>query len=94
MSTFFMFGKYSQEALKKISDRRTRKAIEAIEKFGGKIVSMYALLGEHDLVLIVDFPKIEEVMKASIALNQLTGISFTTSPAISVESFDKIVEKL
>ena len=94
MSTFFMFGKYSQEALKKISARRTKKAVEAIEKFGGKIVSMYALLGEHDLALIVDFPKTEEAMKASVALNQLTGISFTTSPAISVESFDKIVENL
>jgi len=29
-------------------------------------------------------------MKASIALNKLTNISFTSFPAITIEEFDKI----
>jgi len=33
-------------------------------------------------------------MKASIALNKLTGISFTTSPAVTVEDFDKFVSEM
>ena len=37
MSTFFMFGKYSQEALKGISAERTKKAAALIKKYGGKI---------------------------------------------------------
>ena len=51
MPIFMMFGKYSSEALKGISPERTDKAVEVIKKNGGKVISMYAVLGEHDLVL-------------------------------------------
>ncbi len=91
METFFMFGKYSSDAAKKISGDRTKKAVSTIQKLGGTVNSMYALLGEHDLVFIVDFPKIDAVIKASIALNKLTGISFSTSPAVTVDRLDKII---
>lgn len=90
MAKFLMLGKYSKEAIKGISAERTDKAVSLIEKAGGKVNSMYALLGNYDLALVVDFPGVSEVMKTSIALMDLTGISFTTSPAISIEDFDKI----
>ncbi|MFN3967204.1 MAG: GYD domain-containing protein, partial [Endomicrobiia bacterium] len=63
-------------------------------KFNGEVKSMFALLGEHDLVLIVDFPDIKSAMKASISLTKLTGISFSTLPAVTVEQFDKMVSDL
>ncbi len=56
MSIFLMFGRYSSEAVKNISSDRTEKAREVILKNGGKIISMYAVMGEHDLVFTVDFP--------------------------------------
>jgi uncharacterized protein with GYD domain len=86
-----MFGKYSSEALKGISPERTDKAVEVIKKNGGKVVSMYAVLGEHDLVLTLDFPDSEKALASSVALNKLTGISFTTSPVVEVEKFDKLI---
>ena len=93
MPIFMMFGKYSSEALKGISPERTDKAVEVIKKNGGKVISMYAVLGEHDLVLTLDFPDSEKALTASVALNQLTGISFTTSPVVEVEKFDKLIAK-
>ncbi len=89
MTTFFMFGKYSPEALKHISSNRTDEAVKIINRYEGTIRSMYVLQGIHDLVFIVEFPAIEHVLKASVALNKSTGISFVTSPAITVEEFDK-----
>ena len=56
MSIFLMFGKYSSEAMKDISPDRTQKARETIIKKGGNIISMYAVMGEHDLVFTIDFP--------------------------------------
>jgi uncharacterized protein with GYD domain len=91
MSTFFMLGKYSSASMKGMSAKRTEESNGIIKKFGGELVSMYALLGRYDLVLIVNFPGIEDVMKASVALGKLTGISFTTHPAITVEQFDKMI---
>ena len=84
MPIFMMFGKYSSEALKGISPERTDKAVELIKKNGGKVVSMYAVLGEHDLVFTLDFPDAEKALASSVALNKLTGISFTTSPVVEV----------
>ncbi|MFZ2095192.1 MAG: GYD domain-containing protein [Anaerolineales bacterium] len=91
MATYFMFGRFSMDAVKEISKERTVKATAAIKSVGGEVKSAYALLGEKDLVLIVDFPGLKEAMKASVELTKLLGISFTTAPAVTVEEFDKLV---
>lgn len=94
MATFFMFGKYSHEALKKISPERTRKAINTIQKFGGRVKSVYAMLGGNDLVFIVTLPGAAQATMVSIALTKLTGISFSTSEAIPVDQFDKLAKEM
>jgi len=95
MATFFMFGKYSSpEALRDISAKRTDKAMSLINKLGGEVQSMYALLGDRDLVLILTFPGMEKAMQASIALSKMTGISFTTLPAITADEFDKLMAEI
>ena len=91
MATFFMFGKYSAESLKEISPKRTDKAVKLFKKFGGEIKSSYALLGKKDLVFIVDMPDTEQVMKVSVALAKMSGISFISVPAVTVEEFDKMM---
>lgn len=91
MKTFFMFGKYTSEAIRELSVERTQKVISEIRKLGGEIIAMHALLGEFDLLFCVALPEIEDAIKASVALNKLTGISFTTSPAVTVETFDKLM---
>ncbi len=91
MAKFLMLGKYSQEAIKEASTERTKKAVSLIERSGGKVNSLYALLGNYDLALVIDFPGITEAMKVSIELAKLTGISFTTSPAMTIEEFDKML---
>jgi uncharacterized protein with GYD domain len=91
MATYFLFGNYTSDALKGISAGRTEKAVKLISKFGGEVKSMYALLGEKDLVVITTFPATENAVKASIALSKLTGIAFSTSPAIAVDEFDKLM---
>ncbi len=94
MATFFIFGKYSSEAVKGISPKRTKAAEDVIKKFGGKTESIYALLGDKDLVIISTFPGVEQAIKASVALSKMTGISFTTLPALSVDEFDKLMGEI
>jgi uncharacterized protein with GYD domain len=52
------------------------------------------MLGENDLILIVDLPDTERAMRTSVALTKLLGISFTTSPAVTVKDFDKLMEEV
>ena len=92
MATFVMLGKYSQKSVKDISAKRTEKATQLIEQNGGKVISGYALLGEYDLVLVLELPDSDQAMKTSVALSKMLGISFVTAPAVSMEDFDKLVE--
>lgn len=91
MVKYLMFGRYSVEGVKGIAAERTKKAVEIIQKSGGKVNAMYVLLGKYDLALVVEFPGNAEAMKASIAMTKLTAIGFTTCPAMLVEEFDKLM---
>jgi uncharacterized protein with GYD domain len=91
MAIFMMFGRYTTEAMRGISPERTEKAVRIIEANGGKVVSMYAVMGEHDLVFTLDFPESDKAFKTSVELNKLTGIAFVTSPVVDVETFDRLI---
>jgi len=91
MPTFFMFGKYNSNAIEKISAERTQQAVSEIKKLGGAVKAMHVLLGKYDLVFCVSLPGNEEAIKASVTLSKLTGIAFTTCPAVTVEAFDRLV---
>jgi len=93
MATFLMLGKYSLEGIKGISAKRTDVCNKLIKNMGGDVKSIYALLGTYDLAIIVDFSCAKGAMKASIELAKMTGIAFTTSEAICVKEFDKIIAK-
>ena len=92
MSTYLMFGKYSLDALKSVSAKRTDQAIALIKQNSGELTAGYVLLGEIDLVMIVNFPDMQSAMKASMALSKLLSVSFSTLPALSTTDFDNLLE--
>jgi uncharacterized protein with GYD domain len=94
MTTFLMLGKYSADAVKQISADRTEKTLKLVKQFKGDIKGMYALLGEYDLLFIADLPGKAQAMQFSVALSKLTGIAFTTSPAVSVAEFDQLMAEV
>jgi uncharacterized protein with GYD domain len=91
MATFFMFGKYTPEAIRQISIERTQQVVSAIKGLGGEITAMHVLLGKYDLLFCVNLPGIEQAVQASVTLGRLTGIGFTTCPSVPVETFDRLV---
>ncbi len=91
MATYFMFGIYDTDALEEISAERTQKVQRLIEAAGGKIKTMYVLMGDQDLVLITEFPDEKAAIQASIRVSKLTGIAFSTTPALEVSEFDQLM---
>ena len=94
MATYLLFGQYSQDAIKDISAKRTVKARELISKFGGEVKAGYALLDDTDLVMVIDAPDTAAVMKISVGLTKMSGIAFTSAPAVSFENFDQYMEEV
>ena len=70
---------------KAISAKRTEKTMALIKQNGGELKAGYALLGDIDLVLIVDLPDTEHAMQTSAALSKLLGVLFSTASAVGVE---------
>ena len=92
MATYFLMGRYSQQALGQLSAERTNKTKAYVEKCGGKLKSIHALLGDTDLVLIADLPGTKEAIRASLGLSKLLGMAMRTCEAVTVEEFDKIIK--
>ena len=93
MATFFMLGRYSAEGRRSITAARTQKARDSIAELGGRIVSIYALLGEHDLAIFVELPDLDAALLGALALARLTGVTFSTYPAFSAERFDELMNR-
>lgn len=91
MGIYVMFGTYSPEAMRAISSKRTDEAEALIKQHGGELKAVYALLGDVDLVVVVDLPDTERAMQTSAGLTKLLGVSFRTAPAVSIETFDKLM---
>jgi uncharacterized protein with GYD domain len=86
-----MFGSYTPEAIRNISSERTEQVEKIVEENGGQVRGMFAVMGEHDLVFIFEFPDAERAMMTSVAIEQYTGIVVRTSPVVEVEKFDRLV---
>jgi len=94
MSTYILLGRYSLEAIKGINATRTRIAHETANRFKGNLTSIYALCGGNDLLLVADFPGVDEAIQFSVTLTRQTGIAFSTSEALPVDHFDQLMEKI
>jgi uncharacterized protein with GYD domain len=94
MKTFVMIGKYTMQALEEVSAERTKSVENYIKTLGGQVKEMYVLLGEYDVILIVELPSEEKAVQASLGLSRSTNIDFTTYPAISAENFDNIAQQM
>ena len=92
MATYLMLGQYSEGSVKEISAKRTKDAVALVKQYGGKVKDGYAMLGEHDLLLILEAKDNPTAMKISVGLSKLLDIAFTTAPAVSLEEFDKLMK--
>ncbi len=91
MKTFLMFGKASPKELKEIGLKYKAEVVNLMGNFGGDVMSIYVMLRERYLVLILAFPEMSKAIKASAALSKLTGISFRIGPAVPVEELNMVM---
>jgi len=93
MATYLMFGQYSRESVKEISAKRTKDAMALVKQYGGKVKDGYAMLGDQDLLIILEAKDNSTAMQISVALSKMLDIAFTTAPAVGMDEFDKLMKK-
>ena len=72
---------------------RTNNAESAIEKMGGKLLSVYWTLGPYDLVSVAEFPDDETATAFSLKLAALGNARVTTLRAFDREEMTGIIAK-
>jgi uncharacterized protein with GYD domain len=97
MAHYLMTGSYTSAAWSaQVKDPQNRLDVvrPVFEAAGGSIETAYMSFGEHDLILIVEFP--DNVSAASIAIALAAGGGVTnwkTTPLISIDDGMKAIRQ-
>jgi uncharacterized protein with GYD domain len=96
MPTYISLMKYTAKGIETIKDapERTEVAMKGLEQMGGKLIGVYSVLGEYDLVAIAEAPSDEIAMAYLLALGADGNVRTTTMKAFTWEEAAAIIEKL
>ena len=76
MAIFFMFGKYTPDALKEISASRTKQAVDVINNLGGEVNAVQIGMGEFVLLFCVILRGLGGASKASVEVTRWSASTF------------------
>jgi uncharacterized protein with GYD domain len=96
MSIYIMLFKFTDQGIKTVkeSPARSKAGIKALEALGGKLLGLYYVMGEYDLIGIAEAPSDEAAMTHALNLGFAGSVRTTTLKAFTVEQFAEIVNKL
>jgi uncharacterized protein with GYD domain len=81
------------EAIKE-SPKRLDVARKAFEDAGAKLKDFYLVLGEYDIVIVVEAPSDEVVAKVSLMLGSKGNVRTNTFRAFTEAEYRKIISSL
>src|SRR5712692_7335838 len=81
------------EAIKE-SPKRLDAARKAFDDAGAKLKDFYLVMGEYDIVIVVDAPNDEVVAKVSLMLGAKGSVRTHTSRAFTEAEYRKIISSL
>lgn len=96
MSTYVTLMKltdHGAEAIK-AAPARLQAGMEAWEKMGGKVLGVYAAMGEYDYVTLGEAPNDEIAMAFRLTINALGNVRAECMRVFSLAEFAAITQKL
>jgi uncharacterized protein with GYD domain len=96
MPTYIMLMKLTEQGIKDIKNapQRLEQGIKGFEAMGGKVTSLYTVMGEYDYVAIGEAPSDEVGMTFLLGLGSQGNVRTTTLRAFTREEFAQMVKKL
>jgi len=96
MPTYVTLWKYTKDGLtdmKKTSDRY--KAVKKIiSDAGGKLLSIYGLIGEYDVITIMEMPNEKAAASTILKICSKGRITSQTMTALSIDDFLAITKEV
>ena len=96
MPIYIVLFKFTDQGIKAVkeSPARANAGTKALEAMGGKLLGLYYVMGEYDLIGIAEAPNDEVVMTFALGLGSGGNVRTTTLKAFTKEQFAEFVKKL
>jgi uncharacterized protein with GYD domain len=96
MPTYIMLMNLTDQGIRDIKNapQRMEQATKSLEAAGGKLISVYTVMGQYDYVAIGEAPNDAAAMALLLGLGSQGNVRTTTLKAFSKEEFAEIVKKL
>jgi uncharacterized protein with GYD domain len=96
MPTYISLVQYTAKGIEAIkeSPKRLDVARKAFEEAGAKLKDFYLVMGEYDIVIVVDAPNDEVVAKISLMLASKGSVRTQTFRAFTEAEYRKIISSL
>lgn len=96
MATYIALIKWTEQGIKAVkeSPKRADAARELARQRGGDLKTLYMVMGDYDLVGILEAPDDETYARVVLALGATGNIRTTTLKAFTEEEYRRIVASL
>ena len=96
MPVYVNLMKLTEQGAKGIKEApaRLQAGTKAWEAMGGKVIGIYAVMGEYDYVTIGEAPNDEVATTFSMGLSALGNVQTKTLHAFTLEEFSAMAKKL
>jgi uncharacterized protein with GYD domain len=96
MTTYIALGDWTDQGARSIAEspRRLDSAKRELEEMGGRFITFYMTMGEHDLVLIYEAPDDAVAARFTLMLGRLGAVRTRTLKAFSEQSYRQIIASL
>lgn len=95
MTTYATLVNFTQKGAESIGESKNRfaKFDDLVKQNGGRIVSAYGLLGEHDLLVIGEFPDEKAITRVLATVASWGTVSTRTLTAIPIKEYYQLVDE-
>ena len=92
MPTFICFLNWTDQGAKNAKDvvNRYQRGKATAEKLGGRLLSAYVTTGQYDVVVTVEMPNGEAMLKYAAAISGTRNARTTTIRGYTPEEFSKL----
>ncbi len=96
MPVYVTLFKWSEAGVKNVKEAPSKmgESRKTAEDLGGKVIGLYATMGDYDLVSIVEWPNDEMAATTALAISSRGNARTTTMRAFTEKEFADIAKKL
>ncbi len=96
MATYIVLLRFTEQGIQTIKEapKRVEAAKQLCLSHGAEVTALYFVMGQYDLVVILEAPDDQTVAEFGLALGALGNVQTETLRAFTEDEYSKIIAKL